>query len=121
MKSSKYTQATDPVVLDPGKEYTVSGSSSNRSISRTFSDGHFQNVNNSEELLLKGSYDEYNPENMFEMQRYSPDRNNPPRYLVAGQDFELICNCAVKEFCAPKPRTSQLHNSEQNIVLTTNR
>lgn len=121
MKSSKYTQATDPVVLDSGKEYTVSGSSSNRSISRTFSDGHFQNVNNSEELLLKGSYDEYNPENMFEMQRYSPERNNPPRYLVAGQDFELICNCAVNEFCAPKPRTSQLHNSEQNIVLTTNR
>lgn len=117
MKSSKYTQATEPIIIDNN----TSQNNSSLNISRTFSDGQFQNVNNSEELLLKGSYDEYQRENLFEMQRYNSPERPQTRYLVAGQDFEMVCNCAATEFCAPRSRSSQIFNSDQNIVLSANR
>lgn len=118
MKSSKYTQATETHLLDNPPLGTNSG---NVNISRTFSDSQFQNVNNSEELLLKGSYDEYPRENVFEMQRYNSPERHPTRYLIPGQDFELICNCAHKDFVPPRSKSGQLCNSDQNIVLSSNR
>lgn len=117
MKSSKYTQASEPLVIESGKELYPAGNSegSNRNLTRTYS-ANCQIINNSEELLLKG-YDTYSHgESLFEMQRYSPDRS---RYLPPGQDFELVCNCALKDVCTPRTRSNHMFNSEQNIVMMT--
>lgn len=115
MKSSKYTQANEPLV-DGTDVYQPSGSDvtgSKRNLTRTYS-GNCQIINNSEELLLKG-YNSYgHGESLFEMQRYSPERS-ATTYFAPGQDFELVCNCALKEIC--KPRTRSQFNSEQNIVM----
>lgn len=127
MKSSKYTQASEPLVLDNGKEvfpalkdnFAANTDEQNKNLTRTYS-ANCQIINNSEELLLKGSYDAYtHGENLFEMQRYSPERSG--RYLPPGQDFELICNCAIKDVCGTRIRGNHMYNSEQNIVLMTNR
>lgn len=127
MKSSKYTQASEPIVIDNGTEifppekdnnYAGNPEDPSRNLTRTYS-ANCQIINNSEELLLKGSYDAYSHgESVFEMQRYSPDRG---RYLPPGQEMEMICNCSVKDMCNARGRHHNMYNSEQNIVMMTNR
>lgn len=125
MKSTKYTQET--VVNDndfndyqniptsvPQKE-----KNQNQRTKRTNQpEPQYQNVNNSEEILINNAYDMYShEESIFNMQSPETNANRYP-----GQDFELVCNCAIKDVVySPKPRLKQQQHcsSEQNVIQST--
>lgn len=130
MKSSKYTQANSPndndfrdyqnmgATIIPQNERNLNQSTGTRT---AYAEIQARNVASSEEMLIYENY--LQGENVFQLQPScsSPTKERNANANVSkypGQEFELLCNCAVSDVTYPtgKFRVKEHHNSEQNIT-----
>lgn len=124
MKASKYTQANSPIDNEY-RDYqniettrTSSIEERNKNIVNYPRDDiivegatHCPNANTSSEFLLKSNYDHFKaPEN--DRSRFESNANPGP-----GEDFEMVCNCAIKDVVFPLKNKFRDSNSEQNLTL----
>lgn len=117
MKSSKYSK--EPVLNDNDFSDYQNVSSileighGPKNKSSTRAKAQYANINNSEEVLLNNAFDAYAKEEAL-FGAHSPE-SNANRY--PGQDFELVCNCAIKNVVYPYKTLHQCggeHNAAAN-------
>lgn len=130
MKSSKYTQANSPNDNDyyqnigttvlPQNEHNL-----NQNVGGImYAEIQHHNVSGtkSDELLIAGPFETSSyvqGENVYKLQQScnSPERNANTNVHMkyGGQEFELVCNCALTDTLFPVPKFR--YNSEQNITF----